>query len=141
MLAANPVELGNKTAQTMRRIKVPPLNLVLLVVDILFAPRHRNMLHQLVGRAIDPPTRRQRRRHRCPREEDGTLASVELRGQNIRRIRPEVRDKEIAHRRRGQFQQILGKLVLGSAPRVVGIALGKADLRQMVHHLRAGKGF
>ena len=69
----------------------------------------------------------------------GPSAFLQIKRQNIRRVRPEVAAKIFAHLGLRQFREIFGEFRLGISPGEIGVALGEAGLGQRLHHLWLGE--
>src|SRR4029453_7950376 len=123
--------------ETVRALEIPLLELVLLGVEVLLTPGLARLpLGELEGRAVDPVARGQRRRENEPRDEGGSTAVLEVLGEDVRRVRPDVRPEELALLAAGQLAEVLDQLVLRVSPGEVGVRLREPDLRQPRHHLR-----
>ena len=97
VLAPNCVDLRNQTAEIVRSADVPALQLVLLGVEVLLAPRlGRRMLAQLEGRPVDAVTGAERRGEDEPGDEGCSPALHQVLGQDVGRVWPSVRAKVIA---------------------------------------------
>ena len=64
---------------------------------------------------------------------------LQILGQDVGSVRKEVCAEKVAHRVRGEFGEILCQLVLSVSPSEIGVALRETDLRQFLHHFRAGE--
>ena len=118
------------------------LDLVLLRVEVFFsARRQRRVLAELEYRAVDAVRRPERGEQHEPRDERRTPAELKILGEDILRVRPQVRAAELAHLGLGELGEVLGELLLGVAPRKVVVRLLEAQLGEPVQHLRAREGF
>ena len=97
------------------------------------------MEQQFVSRAVHAPTSSEGGGKHRTGEEHRPLAGVELRGENVVGIGPEVRAEELTRLGLSQFCQVLSQFPLDRAPCEIGVALRKAKLRQIVHDLGARK--
>ena len=131
-------DLVQPTDQRQQRpVERPLLHLVLLRVEVLLAPgAHRNVLAGLVAR-VDPVARRQRRGEHEPGLERGTAAFLEVRVEDVGRVRPHVRPVE--RRPRARLLDELDELGLRVLPGEVGVGLAEADLRERRHRRRPGE--
>ena len=66
---------------------------------------------------------------------------MEVLGEDVRRIRPEIRAEIFLHGRVGHFGKVLRDLAFVIAPRKVVVRLRKAELREVIHDLRTREGF
>ena len=124
-------------AANRSRVEVPGAQLVLLVVDVLLDAGARDVLEELVGGAVDAVARRQRGGEDEPLHERRAPAPLQMLGQDVGRVGPEVGPEVFAQLALRQLAQILGELPLGRAPREVGVRLREAGLGQLLHDLRA----
>ena len=69
----------------------------------------------------------------------GAAAELQIFGQDVGRVRPQIRAEEIADRRTAEFGEVFGEFLLGVAPRKVVVRLREAELGEAVHHLRPGE--
>ena len=139
MLAPELVDASDQRRDAARPIPVPLLVLVLLGIEIfLAAARHRPVLAQLEA-AVNAIGRAQRRRQHQPDLEGRPAPTLQILGQDVRRIDEEIGAQVLAHVGLRELGEILGDLRLGVPPGEVRIRLREPDLRQMAHHLRAGE--
>ena len=121
-----------------RPVELALLDLVLLRVEVLLAPRrHRHVLEVLVA-GVDPVRGRERRGQHEPRLERRRATLLEVLVEDVRRVDEEVRPVE--RRPPEQHLQELRELRLRVLPREVGVRLAEADLRERRHHRRPREG-
>src|SRR5580765_338500 len=96
---------------------------------------------QLERRSVNPVAGSQCRRQNQADHEGWAAAELQILGQNIRRVRPQVGAKVLAHFGLRELLKILRDLGLGVAPGKVAIGLAEAELGQPVHHLGTGERF
>src|SRR6266576_686450 len=96
----------------------------------------RAVLAQLEGRTVHAVARSERRGKEEARGERVAAAVLQVLGEDVRRVRPQVRAHELDDRRAGDLAQVLRELPRGVAPREVGVRLAEARLGEAVHHLR-----
>ena len=118
--------------------EISPLELVLLVVELLLESGARNRLGQLVAR-VDAPCRRHGRGQDGTQLEGRDLAVGHEGSEDVVGGRPE-RGAQDMGRVLGELDHVVGQLLLGVAPGEVGVGLVEADLPQGAHHRRAGEG-
>ena len=98
VLAADAVEARDVVAEGLGRLQVPLPDLVLLGVEVLLAPLLPGRGdQQLEGGAVDPVARAQRGGEDEARHEGGPPAVLEVLGEDVRRVRPEVGAEELGH--------------------------------------------
>src|SRR3954453_22687200 len=90
ILATDSVQASDQQSKAVRSLDIPVSDLVLLVVDVFFGARTRDVLHQLERRAVDPVVAAQRRGQEQPGNEGAPTAVLQVLGQDIRSVRPEV---------------------------------------------------
>jgi len=135
------VEPGEEWPEAPGVVEVPPANLVFLRVEILLAScLPRLVLGQLERRPVDPVARSERTGQDRADHECRPPPELEVLGEDVRRVGPEVRPKELAHRRTGQLGEVFRELLDGVTPREIGVGLAESELGQPVHHLGTGKG-
>jgi hypothetical protein len=86
---------------------------------LLFTRFDRPPVHELERRPIDAVTRSQGRGQHQADHEAGAAAVLQVFGQDVRGVGPEVGAEEITDRRLTQLGEILDQLVFGIAPREV----------------------
>ncbi len=115
----------------------PLLELVLLRVEVLLAARpHRHVLARLVAR-VDPVARRQRGGEHEPRLEGRPASFLEVRVEDVGRVRPHVGPVE--RRPRARLLDELDELGLRVLPGEVGVGLAEAELGERRHRRRPGE--
>ena len=120
VLASDAIHECNKLAQAGRVVAVPMANLILLgVVVLLFTRCNRPAVHELEGRPIDAVARAEGGRQHQADHESRAAAVLQVFGQDVRGVGPEVGAEEITDRRLTQLGEILDQLVFGVAPREV----------------------
>ena len=140
VLVPDAVDPGDEVAQVVRAAQRPLRDLVLLRIEVLLLARRDRLADaQFEGRAVDAVAGPERGGENQPGHEPRPAAPLEELGQDVRRVRPEVRAEELADLRLRQFGEVLGQLGLGVPPGEVGVRLGEPELRQPVHHLRPGE--
>src|SRR5216684_2253765 len=136
VLVTDPVERGDPGPDVPWPIEVALHELVLLRVQVFLLAWQGAALAQLEAR-VDAPGRGERRGQRRAREERRPASLLQLLGQDVRRVGPQVAQHVLGGRALGQLLQVLLRLVLEVPPGEVGVRLVEAGLGQRLHHLRA----
>ena len=137
----DPVDAGNKLFKATRLFQIPSLDLIFFRIEIFFAagfPRH--VFTKLKGRAVNAVVGAQHRGQHQPGHEGRPSAKLEILGQDIRSIRPQVGAEKIADLRLGELGEILDQFRLRVAPGKIGVGLAKAQLGQAIHDLSSSEG-
>ena len=123
---------------THARVALPVSQLVLLRIHVLLGAMFaRTALQRFEGRAVDSVARAERGGQDQPGLERGPAAGLQVLGEDVGGVGPEVRPEEVANRRLGQFGEVLVQLVRGVAPREVRVRLAEPHLGEPVHDLRS----
>ena len=117
--------------------EVARLVLVLLVVDLLLEARARGRLGQLIT-GVDPPGRGQGGGQDGAQLEGRHLSIGHEGGEDVVGGRPECGAQDVGGVL-GELDHVVDELLLGVAPREVGVGLVEADLAQGAHHGRPGE--
>ena len=139
--AAGGVEGGDQVADVgLGGAPVAPLQLVLLGVEVLLVGLAGGLvLAQLVTR-VEAPVGAHRRREHGADAEGGRRPVAQGAGEDVGRVRPEVRSEVVDALALGELLAVLAQLPCGRAPGEVRVALGEAEGGEGVHHLGAGEG-
>ena len=110
--------------------------LVLLAVQVLLVRlAGRRVLAQLVA-GVQTPVRAHRGGEGGAHAERRRRAVAQRPAEDVGRVGPEVRAEVVGAVALGQLLAVLAQLPRRRAPREVRVALGEAERRQRVHHLR-----
>ncbi len=133
IVTANLVDAADQRRQAVGAVDVPLFDLELLGIQVFFLPRRqRRIVHELVGRPVDPVARPQRCRQDETRDESRAPAVLQRLGQDVRRVGPQVRPAKLAHLGLGQLREVFGQLPTRVAPGEVVVGLREAELGQTV---------
>ena len=98
------------------------------------------MLLQLEDRPVNPVVGAQRGGEHQAGEEGRTPAALELLGQDVGRVRPEVRAEVVGDIGLGELVHVALELPFRRAPGEVGVGLGESQLGQLLHHPGSSEG-
>src|SRR5690606_3936634 len=97
--------------QRIWAVQVPVPDLVLLGVEILLRPRVAgSRLHQFECRSVDDVVRRQGGGQDEPGDERAATPGLEVLGQDVGSVGPEVRSEELGWLAAGQLCRVLAQL-------------------------------
>ena len=137
ILLPDSVDDRDQLAQAVGTVAIPFPRLVLLRVQVflrtLFAGA---VFHELESRAVDPVAGAQGGGEDEARLESRPASGLQVLGEDVRRVGPQVRPEELADRRLRQLGEVLVQLVRRVPPSEVGVGLAEARLGEAVHHLR-----
>src|SRR5262249_17532589 len=108
-------------------------------MQILLAAGQRCRFAKLEA-GIHPPQSRERCCQRCPNEIAWSARGLQKIWIYVRRVDEQMRAKELLDLAGGDFDKIVGQLLLCVTPSEIGIRLRKANFRQPIHHFWAGEG-
>ena len=140
VLLPDAVHAADEVRQALRPLELPVADLILLRVEVLLAALFQWLaLLEFEGGPVDPVAGPERGCKHEPLHERRPPARLKLLGQDVRRVRPQVRTEELGDAGLGELGEVLLELPLRGAPREVRVGLGEAELRQTVHDLRPGE--
>ena len=134
VVGADLVDQTHIRLDVARRVKIAVLQLVFFAVEVFVLGRKPVCLAEFKPR-IHSPVARQGPRQDHPRPKARATGSVIEIGVDVGRVGEKIRPHGVAAVLGGKLCQVFGKVRGGFAPGVVGIALGKAQLGQTLHHL------
>ena len=136
--AIDPTDDGG---QATAPFEVPVPEGVLLGAKVLLGPGMTGKVFlQFEGGAVDAVAGSEGGGQHQADGEDRRAPALQLLGEDVRSIGPEVGPEVVGNLRAGQLGQIGLELPPRLAPGEVGVGLGEACLGERVHDLRAGEG-
>ena len=126
VFTADRIKARKEIFNVARRIPVPALDLVLLGIKILFLALDRRVDAKLERRPVDTVIRREGRRHHCAHSERRPSPVLQMLGEDVGRVRPEVRTEKFCRLGLRKFGQIFLELLFCTAPGEIRIRLAEA---------------